>query len=192
MAKSNSEIRFKSTKDAELDDVIRKVLKTKPSSKKQERRTTAKTANVRTYDMQSPVRDPYLDGITKRWTGDKKPKRKLTPGERIYRAIKKRKAINHEKVLANEARIQEARAREPKPLPSLPEIMQPTLPKRKKGDKPNIVALIYAHRALQQFSSAHARRNLSGDEAYYQGLKARLKANLQELGLADMFDWSDF
>lgn len=183
--------------DKDLDVILAKIAKLKPTDRRTARAQTATTGGkrVRTYDMGTadktpppPPRDPYLNGITKRWSGEDS----LKLANRIHKGIKERKRRNHDSVLANEVVRMAVQARESKPLPELPESMQPALPTRVAGDKPNIVALIYAFRSFQQYAAAHARRNLNGDEVYYQGLKARLKKDLEELGLADAFDWTDF
>ncbi len=188
MAKTKKGAVSKPRKHDDVDTVLAKIAKLKPLPKKYERRQTANNngekKRVRAYDMNTP--DPYPVGKE----AIERASKPRTVGERVKHGMKRRKSENHARVLENEAKRNAVR--EPKPLPSLPLIMEPKLPARKAGDKPNIIALVYAFRAFQQFSSAHARRNLNGDEDYYQGLKARLRASLEELGMADMFDWSDF
>lgn len=200
MAKTKKPSVTKSKKYDDLDTVLGKIAKLKPTTKRQERAQTSTTSGikrVRSYSMTSEAPDPYLAGIMAKAEGKdpvaavERASKPSTLAGRVRVGIKKRKADNHVRVLEHEAKLKAVRA--PRPLPALPEIMEPPLPERAPGDLPNIVALVYAFRAFQQFSSAHARRNLgNSDEEYYHGLKDRLRKSLAELGVDHMFDWSDF
>jgi len=179
----------KSLKD--LDKVLAKIEKQKPSTKKAQRAQTAGgNAKIRARDLTpSAERDPYLDLITKN------TERKFGKPESLATRVRAKVVKRKEKRIAENTRFEaERRIREPKAIPDeLPNIMAPALRKRGPGEKPNIAALIYGHRALIQFANAHLRYHMGTvDAEYYATIKKRFHAYMEEMGLAEHFDWTDF
>jgi hypothetical protein len=187
--------RRRSKGDRELDRLIKKINKTKAPSRNDERRQTARikahdVSSDATYTVKSEDRDPVK---TVKRTGLNTKPRSLA--DRVKRNLKTKRAReqNHaEKVEVTKA--SPIRREIPRPQ-ELTALMAPPLPPRTKGSKPNIVSLVYAFRAFQQFSHAYTRRKLGdpvGREIYYQEMKQRFRDAMRDADLEDAFDWRDF
>jgi hypothetical protein len=170
----------------ELNVIIRKIQRTKQPNAKQERAQTAKNGKgVHVHDVSADE----TPKVIKRKSGP------LTLADKAKLAVSRRREREQSYVAKVEAKKQTPIRREIAMPQELSVLMAPPLPPRKKGDKPNIISLVYAFRAFQQFSHSWTRRRVSDPvarEAHYQEMKKRFRKAMEDAGLAEQFDWSDF
>ena len=158
-------------KKSNLNRVLKKVAATKAPSAKAARKLTANVGNgkIKVYDLNEKVAS--------------------TPPVKGKDLARKGKLLGAN----SKGSLQHTIRRDPIPEP-ISMLFHPPLPKRKRGDKPNVAALLYAYKEFLAFYSAFNRRNL-GDpvarERYYQERKQAFYKAMQDAGLADLYDWTD-